>query len=1215
MVPSLIALFVASFLVTVQSQSPQSGGPQGRGPVVPQQLRDKAARDGRVRVIVQLRLPGDGAMASESAIARQGGAAAVNSRRQDIADARARVLARMAQGFRETRRFQTVPFVAVEVDANALNALESSPDVLQVRLDGLMRLSLEASVPRIEGDQVWQVGFNGAGTTVAIIDSGVDAAHPFFGGRVVEEACFSSTSAGISQSVCPNGEGAQIGAGAAAPCEFEECLHGTHVAGIAAGNGAPASVPFSGVAPGAEIIAVQVFSSIIDGGLCGGNAPCLGGFESDIIAGLEHVYGLKIGGRNVAAVNMSLGGGDFDTTCDDEPFKPAIDNLRGVGVATIVASGNNGQPGSLSSPACISSAISVGASTLDDQVAWFSNVSPFLSLFAPGDYIVSSIPGDDYAPLSGTSMASPHVAGAWAVMRQAVPSASIDDLLAAFRNTGQPVTDTRDYAPGTTTVPRIRMFAALASLGPITSPAPSLSSVTPLTARAGLPATLTLTGSGFNALSVVRWNGVDVPTVADSITQLTAQVPAAMVQLGTAQVTVFNPAPGGGTSAALPVEVMPPPSLSVSATSIGPGANITVTLTNGFGGHFDWLALAPAGGADGTYIASSFVPDGVFNTTWTLQAPTTAGSYEFRLFLNNGFVRVATSPVFVVDDAVSPVPVLQSMSHTEAVAGSPAFTLTVLGGQFRSHSVVSWNGSPRPTTFVNTTQLTATISAADLATAGAVPVTVVTPAPGGGTSAALTFTVRPAPSLAVSASSVVAGSNVTVTLSNGLGGSLDWIAFAQAGSADNTYVQSMYVGAGVTTTAWTVTAPATAGTYEFRLFKQGSFIRAATSPSVTVTPPPSPVLTVSPTTVNAGQSITVTLTNGLGGNLDWLSFAQAGSANNSYVQQTYVGAGVTTRTWTVTAPSTGGSYEFRLFQNGGFVRLATSPVVTVNGPPPPPVLTVSPSTVVAGGSVTVTLTNSPGGAQDFLTFAQVGSANNAYVQQTLVGAGVTSRTWTVTAASAGQFEFRLFQGGGFTRLGTSPTVNVTSSGPPALTVSASTILAGQSVTVTLANGPGNALDWLAFAPVGAANNSYVQFTYVGGGVTNRTWTVTAPTTPGQYEFRLFQNGGFTRLATSPAVTVQAPPPPVLTVSTTTAGPGQTVTVTLTNGLGGPTDWLSFAAVGSAENVYVTWTYVGAGVTTRTWTVTMPSTPGAYEFRLYRQASFIRIATSVAVQVQ
>jgi hypothetical protein len=424
------------------------------------------------------------------------------------------------------------------------------------------------------------------------------------------------------------------------------------------------------------------------------------------------------------------------------------------------------------------------------------------------------------------------------------------------------------------------------------------------------------------------------------------------------------------------------------------------------------------------------------------------------------------------------------------------------------------------------------------------------------------------------------------------------------------------VGAGVTTKTWTVVAPTTAGTYEFRLYKQGSLIRAATSPPVTVQAPPAPVLTASSASVSGGQSVTVTLTNGLGGAQDWLSFAQVGSANNSYVQQTWVGAGVTTRSWTATAPSTAGSYEFRLFQNGGFTRLATSSAVTVTGPPPTPVLTVSSGTVVAGGSLTVTLVNGSGGAQDWLALAAVGSANNSYLQQTYVGSGVTNRTWTVTApATAGQYEFRLFQNGGFTRLATSPAVTVTSASPPVLTVSAPTIIAGQSVTVTLSNGPGNPQDWIAFAQVGAANNSYVQQTWVGAGVTTRTWTVTAPSTPGLYEFRLFQNGSFNRLATSPTITVTAPPPPVLTVSTTSASPGQTVTVTLTNGTGGPSDWLSFAAVGSAENVYVTWTYVGAGVTTRTWTVTMPSTSGAYEFRLYRQASFVRIATSAAVQQQ
>jgi hypothetical protein len=76
--------------------------------------------------------------------------------------------------------------------------------------------------------------------------------------------------------------------------------------------------------------------------------------------------------------------------------------------------------------------------------------------------------------------------------------------------------------------------------------------------------------------------------------------------------------------------------------------------------------------------------------------------------------------------------------------------------------------------------------------------------------------------------------------------------------------------------------------------------------------------------------VTVTLTNGLGGAGDWIALAQASATNGSYITYTYVGAGVATRTWTVTMPSTPGTYEFRLFLNNGFTRAATSPPVTVN---------------------------------------------------------------------------------------------------------------------------------------------------------------------------------------------------------------------------------------------------------------------------------------------
>src|SRR5439155_12191738 len=99
--------------------------------------------------------------------------------------------------------------------------------------------------------------------------------------------------------------------------------------------------------------------------------------------------------------------------CDDEPYKPAIDALRAIGIVTIVAAGNNASTNSLTSPACISSAVSVGSVDKSDTISWFSNVAPFLSLLAPGDSINSSVPGGGYAVFSGTSMATPHVTGLW----------------------------------------------------------------------------------------------------------------------------------------------------------------------------------------------------------------------------------------------------------------------------------------------------------------------------------------------------------------------------------------------------------------------------------------------------------------------------------------------------------------------------------------------------------------------------------------------------------------------------------------------------------------------------------------------------------------------------------------------------------------------------------------------------------------------------------
>ena len=100
------------------------------------------------------------------------------------------------------------------------------------------------------------------------------------------------------------------------------------------------------------MFAIQVFTKVIDPQSCGGVAPCIGAFSSDVIAGLERVYAVALSGdAHIASVNMSLGGNLFTAPCNNEPYKPIIDNLRSIGIATVVASGNSGIPFAISSPA------------------------------------------------------------------------------------------------------------------------------------------------------------------------------------------------------------------------------------------------------------------------------------------------------------------------------------------------------------------------------------------------------------------------------------------------------------------------------------------------------------------------------------------------------------------------------------------------------------------------------------------------------------------------------------------------------------------------------------------------------------------------------------------------------------------------------------------------------------------------------------------------
>ncbi len=445
-------------------------------------LEAKAAETGTVRVIVGLDLEVESAglrFAPEGALS---GPEAVQSQRQAIGRAQDRVLAGLAALDAELIvNYGFIPFMAVTVDAAALTALAELPGVASIEEVFSVPLLMASSNPVIGSPSAWAQGFTGAGQVIAVLDSGVDCLHSSFGGgylfcdstKIVSEACYSSTiPMEEKESVCLGGISGP-GPGTGSPCSapIVPCSHGTHVAGIVAGDDGVG--PNYGVAPDAGLIAIQVTTRKLD---CTPDpSPCLKIESNDIISGLQRVAQLAATIPNIASVNMSLGGGQYfdQATCDavSPATKAAIDSLRALNIATVISAGNSGYRNATGWPGCISTAVSVGATDDADNVASFSNIAPFLDLLAPGVSITSSVPGDPFDPgphtnlatHEGTSMAAPHVAGAFAVLRQKNPAYSVDDILAALQSTGTLVHDQRSGGLERN-IPRINVDLALGAI-------------------------------------------------------------------------------------------------------------------------------------------------------------------------------------------------------------------------------------------------------------------------------------------------------------------------------------------------------------------------------------------------------------------------------------------------------------------------------------------------------------------------------------------------------------------------------------------------------------------------------------------------------------------------------------------------------------------------------------------------------------------------------
>lgn len=453
-----IALFLVGAAVPLL---PVAGSPSNApGPVSPSVMR-AAAREGRVAVVVSLSPPGsrtwsemadaDGAEQFEAAVSRVQG----------------RVLASLPGGsWRTIHRYTRIPALAGTVTVEGLAALAENVAVRAVGLDPELRPLLANSVPFIGADRVQRQGYTGEGVRVAVMDTGVDTGNLDLRDAIVEEHCFIRPA-----SLCPP-----------APHVAEDADgHGTQVSAIVASRGRRTA---KGVAPDAEIVAVKLLE------------------ERNNAAGSATLaaFDWAAGRDDLDAINMSFGGGSYEGACDDfdaytQALSAAVAAMRTRGIVPVAASGNDGSPTKMSAPACIGGVLSVGAiqgfeDGGDPQLAQFTNRNETLDFLAPGVDIGTTSLAGRLVEATGTSAAAPHVAGAVALLREAVPWASPDQIEAALKSTGGRPT----VRYGSITISTIRVDQALRELERATLPTEA-ASATPTATETPAAPTPTATAS------------------------------------------------------------------------------------------------------------------------------------------------------------------------------------------------------------------------------------------------------------------------------------------------------------------------------------------------------------------------------------------------------------------------------------------------------------------------------------------------------------------------------------------------------------------------------------------------------------------------------------------------------------------------------------------------------------------------------------------------
>ncbi len=360
----------------------------------------------------------------------------------DQAKSRAATEPTAPRGSKLTRRLRGIRGAALSTEKRQTRAFWTSlaprggtrlgAGVSKLWLDGRVKTELKESVPLIGAPEAWAAGFTGKGVKVAVLDTGIDVGHPDLAGRVDDAASF------VPGETVTDVNG-----------------HGTHVAGTIVGSGAASDGDYKGVAPGADLIVGKVL---------GGEEGY--GQDSWVMAGMQ--WAAESG---AAVVNMSLG--DSYATDGSDPMSQMVDALSAqYGTLFVIAAGNAG-PESISAPGAAGSALTVAATDKQDQLADFSSTGPLAhsggmkpDIAAPGVDITAArsqrmTDGGEglYRTLSGTSMATPHVAGAAAVLAQRHPDWTGSQLKEHLMSTAKGLAD--QYSPYEVGTGRVDVAAAV----------------------------------------------------------------------------------------------------------------------------------------------------------------------------------------------------------------------------------------------------------------------------------------------------------------------------------------------------------------------------------------------------------------------------------------------------------------------------------------------------------------------------------------------------------------------------------------------------------------------------------------------------------------------------------------------------------------------------------------------------------------------------------